>query len=100
MRGYIIQYHSIFITEGASLQRGMNFRLKGHHSVILMSVRLNSPYQAEIQDDGAILIYEGHDEPKLAGVEPKSLDQPEFLPNGRLTQNGKFHKAAQEYKMG
>ena len=50
--------------EGTSLQRGMNFRLKGHHSVILMSVRPNSPYRDEVQDDGVVLIYEGHDEPE------------------------------------
>jgi 5-methylcytosine-specific restriction endonuclease McrA len=38
--------------EGTSLQRGMNFRLKGCHSVILMSVRPNSPYRDEVQEDG------------------------------------------------
>ena len=38
------------------------FRSGGaHHSVILMSVRPNSPYRDEVQDDGAVLIYEGHD---------------------------------------
>jgi len=79
----------------------MNFRLKGHHSVILMSVRPNSPYRDEVQDDGAVLIYEGHDEPKRKGViDPKSLDQPERQPGGTLTENGKFHQAAQQFKAG
>jgi len=79
----------------------MNFRLKGHHSVILMSIRPNAPYHDEVQDDGAVLIYEGHDEPRRKGVaNPKSLDQPERLPGGSLTENGKFHQAAQQFKVG
>ena len=80
------------LREGTSLQRGMNFRLKGRHSVILMSVRPDSPYKGEVQDDGATLIYEGHDEPKRQGMsDPKPLDQPERLPCGTLTENGKFY---------
>jgi HNH endonuclease len=87
--------------EGVSLQRGMNFRLKGHHSVILMSVRPNSPYRDVVEDGGAVLIYEGHDEPKRKGlVNPKSVDQPEHQLSGTLTENGKFHQAAQMFKTG
>lgn len=78
----------------------MTFRLKGRHSVILMSVRPNSPYRDEFRDEGTVLIYEGHDEPKRRGAtNPKSLDQPERQPKGALTENGKFHKAAQKFKM-
>jgi hypothetical protein len=50
---------------------------------------------------GAVLIYEGHDEPKRKGVsDPKSLDQPEWQVGGTLTENGKFHQAAQQFKAG
>jgi len=99
MRGNIISYHTMCQEEGCSLQRGMNFRLRGGHSVILMSLRTNSPYQDEIQEDGTVLIYEGHDAPKEKGiVNPKDLDQPEYRKSGTLTENGKFHKAAQGYK--
>ena len=52
--------------EGSSLQRGMNFQLGGNHSVILMSVQANAPYQDRIADDGETLIYEGHDVPRTA----------------------------------
>jgi hypothetical protein len=101
VRGNVISYIEMCQREGASLQRGMNFRLKGHHSVILMSVRPNSPYRDEVQDDGAVLVYEGHDEPKRVGVhDPKALDQPERQPGGALTENGKSHQAAQKYKAG
>lgn len=100
MRGNVISYVAMCQKEGTSLQRGMNFRLKGHHSVILMSVRPNSPYRDEVQDDGAVLIYEGHDEPRRKGIDPKALDQPERQSGGMLTQNGKFHRAAQGFKAG
>jgi hypothetical protein len=101
VRGNVISYIEMCQKEGTSLQRGMNFRLKGHHSVILMSVRPNAPYQDEVQDDGAVLIYEGHDEPKRKGIsDPKALDQPERQRGGMLTENGKFHQAAQQFKVG
>jgi hypothetical protein len=66
-----------------------------------MSVRENSPYHDKITEDGTVLIYEGHDTPRSKGVtEPKRLDQPEKRPTGSLTENGKFHKAAQGFKAG
>lgn len=77
----------------------MNFRLGGDHSVVLMSVRPNAPYHDRIEDDGETLIYEGHDVPKTRGViEPKRMDQPERTTSGSLTENGKFHQAAQAAK--
>ena len=101
MRGNIISYIEMCQKEGTSLQKGMNFRLKGKHSVILMSVRKNSPYQDEITEDGTVLLYEGHDVFKMNGVtDPKKLDQPEYSYSGSLTENGKFHKAAQDFKSG
>ncbi|MCB0324675.1 MAG: HNH endonuclease [Bdellovibrionales bacterium] len=85
--------------EGLSLQRGMNFQANGRLSIILMSRRPNAPYNDSITDNGTTLIYEGHDEPKSKNSStPKNVDQPEFLPSGRPTENGKFHRAAQDYK--
>ena len=85
--------------ENASLQRGMNFHLGGDYSVILMSTRANAPYKDVVTDDGRTLIYEGHDSPKGEDIlDPKQSDQPEFTVAGNLTENGKFHRAAQEHK--
>lgn len=87
--------------EGTSLQQGMNFGLGGTHSVILVSFRPNAPYRDKIEDGGTTLIYEGHDEPKgKKNPNPKTVDQPGKYPSGSLTQNGKFHQAAQLAKMG
>ena len=97
--GDVISYMDMCRDEGASLQRGMNFRLGGRTSVILMSLRLGAPYADRIEDGGRVLIYEGHDLPKTKnGPNPKETDQPEYSPAGTLTQNGMFWKAAEAYK--
>jgi hypothetical protein len=101
MSDNIIAYIDMCQKEGASLQRGMNYRLGGNHSVILMSVRPNAPYKDRLEDDGTVLIYEGHDLPRSSGgIDPKSVDQPATTLTGKLTQNGQFHQAAQSYKLG
>jgi hypothetical protein len=87
--------------EGASLQQGMNYRLGGNHSVILMSVRPNAPYKDRLEDGGTTLIYEGHDQPKTKDhPNPKVLDQLLQYPSGSLTENGKFCKAAKDAAAG
>jgi hypothetical protein len=63
-----------------------------------MSTRSNAPYDDEIAADGRILIYEGHDSDKRYSKNPKKDDQPRFLPSGKLTDNGKFEKAALDFK--
>ncbi|MBN1380591.1 MAG: HNH endonuclease [Deltaproteobacteria bacterium] len=99
MPNEIIPYLEMCQREGVSLQRGMNFALNHNHSVILMSVRPNAPYADRFEDDGTTLIYEGHDMPRSAkNPNPKNIDQPEFTPSGRLTQNGLFHQSAQAHK--
>lgn len=95
MANDIIPYIEMCRREGASLQRGMNFGLGGNHSVILMSVRANAPYDDRLEDAGTTLIYEGHDVPRRpGGPNPKMVDQPAFTDHGRPTQNGRFHQAA------
>jgi len=95
----VISYLDMCQREGANLQKRMNYNIGRDHSVILMSLRRDAPYRDKIEDEGTILIYEGHDAPKNAAHHnPKAVDQPERTPAGSLTENGKFHKAAQNYK--
>jgi hypothetical protein len=99
--GDILSYREMCNAENATLQRGMNFRLHGGHSVILMSVRPNAPYADRVEDDGQTLIYEGHDTARnLTTDDPKSIDQPMRNPSGTLTANGLFYEAAQHAKSG
>ncbi len=77
----------------------MNFRLRGSDSIILMSLRPGSPYADRVEEEGRILIYEGHDCARTVnGPDPKQTDQPEYFPGGSLTQNGLFARAARRYK--
>lgn len=99
MANEIISYMEMCLREGISLQRGMNYRLDSNHSVILMSVRPNAPYEDRFEEDGSTIIYEGHDVPHSARYpDPKMIDQPEYTPLNHLTENGKFHKVAQDFK--
>lgn len=101
MSDNVISYIEMCRRERASLQRGMNFGLGGNHSVILMSIRADAPYKDRLEDGGSTLVYEGHDQPKVASCpDPKSVDQVATISTGVLTQNGRFHEAAQRFKQG
>lgn len=100
-QGDIVSYLEMCAGFGVNLQRGMNFRLRGNESLILMSLRHGAPYADRVEDGGRVIIYEGHDVSRTkGGAEPKDLDQPEFLPSGKLTQNGLFLDAVRRYKLG
>jgi hypothetical protein len=88
------------LEEGVSLQKGMNFKIKGETTVILMSLRKGAPYADRVEDNGETLIYEGHDVPRNLARFPKSVDQPDYTPRGTLTENGKFFQAAMKFKDG
>lgn len=81
--------------EQEQLQRGMNFNLRNGYSVVLMSVKPNSPYADRISKDGLTIFYEGHD---LPGDRIKQEDQPTVNPGGSLTQNGLFCRAIESGK--
>ena len=48
--GDIVSYLEMCTEEGVNLQRGMNFRLRGGRSVILMSLRRNAPYVDRVEE--------------------------------------------------
>jgi hypothetical protein len=97
--GDVISYTAMCSAIGVNLQRGMNFRLQGAESIILMSLRPGAPYADRVEEEGTILIYEGHDCARtIGGPDPKGTDQPEYHPGGSLTQNGLFARAARRFK--
>lgn len=96
--GDVISYLDMCSAEGVNLQRGMNYRLGKNYSVILMSVRPNAPYSDRIEENGRVLIYEGHDVPRSKNrTDSKTVDQPMNNPGGLLTQNGLFYEAAKRH---
>ena len=79
--GDVISYLEMCHEEGVNLQRGINFKLGGTYSVILMSLRSGAPYADRIEDNGRILIYEGHDIPKRQNdINPKKIDHGRLIP--------------------
>ncbi|HEY3397795.1 MAG TPA: HNH endonuclease [Armatimonadota bacterium] len=99
--GDILSYLDMCRIEGTSLQRGMNFRLRPTHSVVLMSQRAGAPYADRVEEEGRTLVYEGHDVPRSSDAPvPKELDQPAMTPGGKPTQNGLFSAAAHRQRRG
>lgn len=99
--GDVISYLDMCKREGVSLQRGMNFCPHGGQSVVLMSRRRGAPYEDRLEEDGRVLIYEGHDAARSGATsDPKTVDQPRFTPSGHATQNGLFYEAAQRHRQG
>jgi hypothetical protein len=95
--GEVISYVEMCREEGINLQRGMNYRIRSDSSVFLMSVRPGAPYADRVEDDGRVLIYEGHDQPWVrGGPDPKTIDQTMRTAGGSLTENGKFFEAARQ----
>lgn len=99
--GDVVSYLEMCAPFGMNLQRGMNFRLRDTESLILMSVRPGAPYEDRVEQGGRVIVYEGHDAPrKRRSIDPKLIDQPEFHPNRRRTQNGLFIDAVRRFKAG
>jgi predicted transcriptional regulator len=97
----IISYHDVVTAENASLQKGMNHGVGKNYSVFLMSLREGAPYADALDEVTGMLRYEGHDEPQLSGgSNPKEVDQPLTTPRGSWTENGKFFRAAMDFKSG
>ena len=99
--GDVLSYFEMCAEEGTSLRRGMNYRLRKKDTVILMSRRADAPYADRVEEDGRVLIYEGHDNPRPPlGRKPKEVDQEGVNPDGSLTQNGLFFGSAVDHKNG
>lgn len=102
MSDQIFSYREMCDLEGIQvLQRGMNYQMKPNYSVILMSRRPNAPYPDKILPDELTIEYVGHDEPRTSyDFNPKLVNQPRITKYGKLTQNGLFVEAVDEYKQG
>jgi hypothetical protein len=96
--GEVISYFEMCREEGSSLQRGMNYRLRGGDSLVLMSRRPGAPYADRVEDEGRVLIYEGHDAVRRLGEpDPKTRDQPLTTDTSAPTQNALFFSAAKRH---
>ena len=99
--GDVVSYFEMTMEEETSLQKGMNYRIRGRKSIFLMNKSKTAPYEDSVLENGRVIIYEGHDAPRREIFKnPKNVDQPSHTPSGKLTENGKFYEAAVDYKKG
>ena len=99
--GEIVSHPEMCIAEGRSLQQGMTFRAPPDISVLLMSARPGAPYRDRIEDEGRVMVYEGHDVPRTRETpDPKSVDQRLTTAAGTKTSNGLFYDAAIRFARG
>jgi len=96
----IISTNELMAREGITLQKGMNYRKDGPLlSVFLVLPSHDAEYTDEWHPETETYTYEGHDSTtKETGG--KSKDQLLMYADGKVTDNGKFYRAAQEYKDG
>ena len=102
----ILSSNELMAREGIPLQKGMNFRKDlprqaggEKPSVFLVLPSHEGEYKDEWRPETQMYIYRGHDSTTIeAGG--KSQDQLLMYGSDKLTENGKFYKAANEYKDG
>jgi len=75
--------------------QGVDFGDGRERGTWLISDSNGSGYTNEVLDDGARLVLMGHDARRnpRSPIDPREIDQPEFLADGRPTENGKFLRA-------
>jgi hypothetical protein len=93
----IISANELMAREGVDLRKGMNYRKEPQLSVFLVLPSHGGEYRDEWHADKQLYIYEGHESTIEGG---KAKDQLMMYESGRLSDNGKFYKAAKAYKDG
>lgn len=96
----IISGNELIAREGVNLTKGMNFRDErtGLASVFLVLPSHNGEFKDEWNGDTNIYIFEGHD--STTAEADKRSDQLMMYESGKVTDNGKFYKAAHAFKDG
>lgn len=94
----IISGNELVAREGVDQRKGMNYRKEPQLSVFLVLPSHDGEYRDEWHENQQLYIYEGHESTTVEGG--KAKDQLMMYESGRLSDNGKFYKAAHAYKDG
>jgi hypothetical protein len=98
-RSLIISASELTMREGMKLEKGVNFRDDSSRPAVLLSLPREDGYTDEWREDTTTYIYEGHDS-VAEGAAGSTDDQLLMYASGKPTENGKFYKAANEFKDG
>ncbi len=96
----IISGNELIAREGVNLTKGMNFRdgRTGLAAVFLVLPSHDGEFRDEWNKETLIYVYEGHDSTTVESG--KQTDQLMMYESGKITDNGKFYKAAHAFKDG
>lgn len=102
----IISGAELIAREGVNLQKGMNYRDTGGRLAVFLVLEHDGIFRDEWDEDSETYVYQGHDSTTVEGdnsirrVHVKQKDQIAMYSDGRVTDNGKFYRAANDFKDG
>jgi hypothetical protein len=100
----ILSAAELLARTGVNLQRGMNYRESGGLLSVFLVLEHDGVYTDEWDEDSETYTFQGHDSTlrQAQGELPKGkqVDQLAMYSDGRVTDNGKFYKAAQAFAEG
>ncbi len=94
----IISAAEVIAREGVELHKSMNFRDDEFMLSVFLVLERDKGYADVWDDENQQFIFEGHDSTTVESG--KSVDQIAMYESGKLTDNGKFLKAANAFKDG
>ena len=97
-RSSVISANELASREGVALTKGLNFRDERDRLSVFLVLERGEGFKDEWNPGTGVYIYEGHDSTTVESG--KSVDQLLMYENGRLTENGRFFKAAHAFKDG
>lgn len=94
----IISVSELIAREGVNLQKGMTFRDGMEMLSVFLSLPRDDGFTDDWDEETHIYTYQGHD--STTAESDKSEDQLLMYESGRVTDNGKFYKAAHAFVDG
>ena len=97
-RSMIISSAEMISREGVQFTKSMNYRETGPLPSVFLVIRRDGEFKDVWDVENFVFIYEGHDSTTVESG--KSENQLLMYEGGKLSDNGKFYKAAQNFKDG
>ena len=97
-RSMIISSAEMITREGVQFTKSMNYRENGPLPSVFLVIRRDGEFKDVWDAENFVFIYEGHDSTTVESG--KSENQLLMYEGGKLSDNGKFYKAAQNFKDG
>lgn len=92
----ILSATELIAREGVNLQKGMNYRDRGGQLSVFLVLEHEGIFHDEWDFDSETYSFIGHDSTTVEGGKLK--DQVAMYSDGRLSDNGKFFRAANDFK--